>query len=80
MTIASYLLTIEKLYIYIYIYIYINNKIKQFNNSFEIKQLLQLSVKYFVKDQREKQFYSPTSFRKAYKDVLIRDNLSLICT
>ena len=49
---------------------------KQFNNLIKIKELLSLLIKHCVKDQREKQFRSPTSPRKAQRDVFIRSNQS----
>ena len=52
---------------------------KQFNNLFKIKLLLSLLVKHCVKDEREKQFWSPTSPTKAQRDVFIRSNLPSSC-
>ena len=52
---------------------------KQFNNLFKIKLLLSLLIKHCVKDEREKQFWSLTSPRKAQRDVFIRSNLPSSC-
>ena len=52
---------------------------KQFNNLFKIKLLLSLLIKHCVKDEREKQFWSRTSPRKAQRNVFIRSNLPSSC-